>query len=136
MRPHWAYRAVDASTAVVVLAELLGLMIILAGAVNTISSECRRKVGPVVPPQLVLLQARESSVHHSVIKGGAENERCPIADGLASRAPCASLALWNALFVDVIMRRCRLVVPEVVGALVWIRQLASFARLDCQWDRL
>jgi len=111
-------------------------MLILARARDTIANECGGEIRPVVPHELVLLQAGKANIHDFVIEGRAKYKRCPVSDGIGVRAPSTSFAFGNALLVDIVMGGRRLLVPLVIRPLVWISQLAGLAGLYCQRYRL
>jgi hypothetical protein len=95
---------------------------------DAISSEADGIIELGTPVQLVLFQAREASVHDPVVERCPEYGGCPIATCITRRAPGTAFSLRDALLVDIVVGRGRIAFPEVVSVLVWIGQIARFAR--------
>ena len=123
-------------TACISLAEVASVMLILARTRDAVTSESGAKVRSVVPHEFVLLQAGKANMHNLVVEGRAEYKRRPVSDSMRVSAPGACFALRNALFVDVVMSRCRFFIPLIICTLVWIGKLAGLAGFDSQWDCL
>lgn len=133
-RLSWAYRAIHVMTAVAVRAKFARGTNELAGIRDPVAREGGRKICAVIPDKLILLQACVAHMLSKVVKGSPEDKRRPVSDrAVALAVPGTSFAFRNALFVDIVVRRRRRVLPEIIRALVWIRQLTGLPGLNGQW---
>ena len=121
--------------AAVEIAPAVGIVVlpVLVGArvADTVARESDNEIKlRVWVGWLILHEASVGHVRDDVVERRSDVDRSAVACVALATTPSASLRLCDTLIVDVILGRCRLVVPEVVRLLIRICKLFGLSRID------
>jgi len=123
----------DVARALAILAILTRCLFVGARGDNSIASESNVIVQSLVIALRVLEKTSESFVCFQVVPRCAEDGRRPITLASHWAAPGTGFIFGNTLLVDIILRRRRKTLPNVVLALIRAREETALPRAQCEW---